>query len=174
MVVKFYFLPGSSIQCLHSVGTWSYFTQRELCRKMGQIYLSIVEEYFSVEVTHNLRIGLMNKHSTKKVVSLIWPSYLSIVFSLVFKHRTDWFCNSYLLYYLMVCFQIIAPQYYNNQSQFYYLANVFLCRVTIRQQSITLCNTIFVSGFQLLYFKLVRVTCAFTLVWLVLGSLRTL
>ena len=28
--------------------------------KMGQKYLSIMEEYFSVEVTHNLRIVLMN------------------------------------------------------------------------------------------------------------------
>ena len=33
---------------------------------MGQVHLSIVEEYFSVEVTHNLRIQL----------GLVW--YLSI------------------------------------------------------------------------------------------------
>ena len=53
------------------------------------MYLSIVEEYFSVEVTHNLRIGLMNKHSTQKVVLLILPSFLNIIFSLVFKHKAD-------------------------------------------------------------------------------------
>ena len=53
------------------------------------MYLSIVKEYFPVEVTHNLRIGLMNKHSTQKVVLLILPSFLNIVFSLLFKHRTD-------------------------------------------------------------------------------------
>ena len=53
------------------------------------MYLSIVEEYFSVKVTDNLSIGLMNKHSTQKVVLLILPSFLNIVFSLVFKHRTD-------------------------------------------------------------------------------------
>ena len=172
MVVTFYFLLGSSIQCLLSVGTWSYLTQRERCRKMGQIYLSIVEEYFSVEVTHNLCIGLINKHSNQKVVLMIWPSFLNIVFSLVFKHRTDWCSNSRLLYSLMICFQIIAPQCYNTQCQSYYLATVFLCRVTIRQQSITLCNTILDSGFQVLYFTLVWVTCAFILVRLLLGSLR--
>ena len=88
-VVTFYFLLGSSIQCLLSVGIRSYFTQRDVCRKMGQMYLSIVEEYFSVEVTHNLHIGLMNKHSTQKVVLLILPSFLNIIFSLVFKHKAD-------------------------------------------------------------------------------------
>ena len=60
MVVTLYFLLGSSIQCLLSVGIRSYFTQRDVCRKMRQMYLSIVEEYFSVEVTHNLCIGLIN------------------------------------------------------------------------------------------------------------------
>ena len=39
------------------------------------MYLSIVEEYFSIELTHNLHIGLMNKHSTQKVVLLILPSF---------------------------------------------------------------------------------------------------
>ena len=53
------------------------------------MYLSIVEEYFSVEVTHNLRIGLMNKHSTQKVVLLILLSFLNIIFSLVSKHKAD-------------------------------------------------------------------------------------
>ena len=43
------------------VGIRSYFIQRNACRKMGQMHLSIVEEYFSVEVTHSLRIPLMNK-----------------------------------------------------------------------------------------------------------------
>ena len=53
------------------------------------MYLSIVEEYFSVEATHNLRIGLMNKHSTQKVVLLILPSFLNVIFSLVFMSKTD-------------------------------------------------------------------------------------
>ena len=48
------------------VGIRSYFTQHDVCKKMGQMHLSIVEEYFSVEVTHNLRIQL----------GLVW--YLSI------------------------------------------------------------------------------------------------
>ena len=99
----------SSIQCLLSVGIRSYFTQRDVCRKTEKMYLSIVEEYFSVKVTDNLSIGLMNKHSTQKVVLLILPSFLNIVFSLVFKHRTDWCSASRLLYTRMVCFQIIAP-----------------------------------------------------------------
>ena len=49
--VTFYFLLGSSIHCLLSVGTRSYFTQCNVCRKMEQMYLSISEKYFSVEVT---------------------------------------------------------------------------------------------------------------------------
>ena len=65
MVVTFYFLLGSSIQCLLSVGIRSYFTKRDVCRKMRQMYLSIVEEYFSVEDTHNLRIGLINTSPKK-------------------------------------------------------------------------------------------------------------
>ena len=64
--VTFYFVLGSSIQCVLSVGIRSYFAQRDVCRKMGQIYLSIAEEYFPVEVTHNLRISLMNNTSSKK------------------------------------------------------------------------------------------------------------
>ena len=40
-----------SIKCLLSVGIRSYFIQRDACRKMGQIYISIAEEYFSVELT---------------------------------------------------------------------------------------------------------------------------
>ena len=46
--VAFYFLLCSFIQCLLSVGIRSYFTQGEVFRKMG---ISIVEEYFYVEVT---------------------------------------------------------------------------------------------------------------------------
>ena len=42
-----------------------------------------------LEVTDNLRIGLMNEHLTEKVVLLILPSFSDIVFGLVFKHRTD-------------------------------------------------------------------------------------
>ena len=53
------------------------------------MYLSIVEEYFSVEVTHNLRIGLMNKHSIQNVALLILPSFLNMAFSMVFKHRRN-------------------------------------------------------------------------------------
>ena len=77
------------------------------------MYLSIVEVYFSVGVTHNVRFALMNKHFTQTVVLLILPSFLNIVFGLVFKHRTDLCSISRLLYPLMVCFQIIARQYYN-------------------------------------------------------------
>ena len=32
---------------------------------MGQMYLSIMEEYFSVDVSHNLRIALMNNTPPK-------------------------------------------------------------------------------------------------------------
>ena len=39
----FSFLLDSSIQCLFSVGIRRYFTQCDICRKMGQMYLSIVE-----------------------------------------------------------------------------------------------------------------------------------
>ena len=51
--VTFDFLLGSSIQCLLSVGIRSCLTQRDVCRKIGQMHLSIVEEYFTVEVSHN-------------------------------------------------------------------------------------------------------------------------
>ena len=64
--VTFYFVADSSIQCLLSVGIRSYFTQRNVCRKMGQMYLSIVEEYFSIEVAQNLCIALMNNTPSKK------------------------------------------------------------------------------------------------------------
>ena len=64
--VAFFNLLGSSIQCLLFVGIRSYFTQHDVCKKMGQMHLSIVEEYFSVEVAHNLRIQF----------GLVW--YLSI------------------------------------------------------------------------------------------------
>ena len=49
----FSFLLSSSIQCLLSIRIRSYFAQREVCRKMGQMYLSVVDQFFSVEVTHN-------------------------------------------------------------------------------------------------------------------------
>ena len=61
----FYFLLGSSIHCLLSIEIRSYFTQHDVCRKTGQIYLSIAEECFSVEVTHNLRIASKNDASPK-------------------------------------------------------------------------------------------------------------
>ena len=48
------FLLGSSIQCLFSVEIRNYFIHCNVCRKMGQMCLSIVEECFSVKVTHNL------------------------------------------------------------------------------------------------------------------------
>ena len=54
--VTFYFSLGSSIQCLLFVGIRSYSTQDSVCRRMEQMYLSIVEEYFSV---------LMNNTSPK-------------------------------------------------------------------------------------------------------------
>ena len=96
-VVTFYFLLGSSIQCLLSAGIRSYFTQRDVSWKMGQMYLSIVEKYFSVEATYNLRIGLVNKHSTQKVVLLILPSFLNIIFSLVFKSKAVMFRLSFII-----------------------------------------------------------------------------
>ena len=58
--VTFYLLLGSSIQCLLSVGIRGYLTQGNVCRKIEQMYLSIMEEYFSVEVTHTIPITLMN------------------------------------------------------------------------------------------------------------------
>ena len=79
--------------------------------KMGQMYLPTVEEYFSVEVTHNLYIALKNNTLPKNFpVDL---SISNIVFSLVFKHRTDRCSVSCFLDPLMTCFQIIVPQYYN-------------------------------------------------------------
>ena len=62
----FYFLLGSSIQCLLFVGIRSYFAQRDIVGRWGQIYLSIVKEYFSVEVTHNLPITLVNDAPPKR------------------------------------------------------------------------------------------------------------
>ena len=101
----------SPIQCLLSVVIWSYFIQCDVCRKMGQMYLSIVEEYFSVQVTRNLLIVLMNNTPPKSFsVDFIHFKYF---FSLVFKHRTNWCLVSCFLYPLIFCFQIIAPQYYN-------------------------------------------------------------
>ena len=87
--VTFYFLLGSFIQCQLSVGIRSYFTQRDVCKKLGQMYLSIMEKYFSFEVTHNLRIALMNNTPPKKFFCWCYPFLLNIGFSLVFKHRTD-------------------------------------------------------------------------------------
>ena len=81
--------------------------------RWGKCIYSWEEEYFSIEVTHNFCFALMNKNSTQKVCLLILPSFLNIVFRLVFEHRIDWCSVSCLLYPLMVCFQIIAPQYYN-------------------------------------------------------------
>ena len=81
------------MQRLISIGIRSYCTQRDVCRKMGQMYLSLVEEYFPIEGTHNLRIALMNS-TPSKVFLLILPIFLNIVFSLVFNYRTDW-CSVY-------------------------------------------------------------------------------
>ena len=53
------------------------------------MYLSIEEEYFSVEVTPILRIALMNNTPPEKSILMILHIFLNIVFSLVFKHRTD-------------------------------------------------------------------------------------
>ena len=53
------------------------------------MYLSIEEEYFPVEVTPILRIALMNNTPPEKSILMILPIFLNIVFSLVFKHRTD-------------------------------------------------------------------------------------
>ena len=60
----FYFLIGSSVQCLLSAGIRSHFTQRDICRKMEQMYLPIVKEYIPVDVTHNLPVAL-KKRSTQ-------------------------------------------------------------------------------------------------------------
>ena len=70
------------------------------------MYLSIVEDYFSVEVTHNLRIALMN--NTPNSFAVDFTHFLNIVFSLVFKHKTDRCSVSRLLYPRIACFQIIA------------------------------------------------------------------
>ena len=88
--VTFYFLLGSSIQCLLSVGIRSCLTQRDVCRKIGQMHLSIVEEYFTVEVSHNsqfmYRFNVQTLHPKSffadftqffKILLLVW--YLSIV-----------------------------------------------------------------------------------------------
>ena len=59
-------LLGSSIHCPLSVGlvATSHKTMN-VFRKIGQMYLSIVEEYFSVEMTHNLRMALINNTPLK-------------------------------------------------------------------------------------------------------------
>ena len=59
----FYLIVLSSF---YFVGIRSYFTQGHVCRKMGRMNLSIVEEYFSDEVTHNLRIIIMNNAPPKR------------------------------------------------------------------------------------------------------------
>ena len=61
----FSFLLGSSIQCLFSVEIGSYVTHCAVCRDKGQMYLSVVESYFFVEVTHNSCIALKNNTSPK-------------------------------------------------------------------------------------------------------------
>ena len=63
--VTFYVLLGSSTQYLLSVGIRSYFTQGDVCRKIRQMYLFIVQKYFSLEVTHKLQITLMNSTLSK-------------------------------------------------------------------------------------------------------------
>ena len=63
--VTFYISLRSSIQCQLSYGIRSYFTQGNVFRKMGQMYLSIVEKYISREVTHNLYFFLMNSTPSK-------------------------------------------------------------------------------------------------------------
>ena len=53
------------------------------------MYLSIVEEYFFVEATHNLHIGSMNKHSTQKSCFVDFIQFFKYCFfSLIFKHGT--------------------------------------------------------------------------------------
>ena len=52
-IVTFYFCLGSSVQCLLSVEIRSYFTQ------------SIVKEYFSGDLTHNLPNALINNTPLK-------------------------------------------------------------------------------------------------------------
>ena len=59
------------MQSLLSVRIRSYFTQYDVCRKMGQMYQSIVEHNFSVEVTHHLRIVLMNNTPLKNSLLII-------------------------------------------------------------------------------------------------------
>ena len=59
------------MQSLLSVKIRSYFTQYDVCRKMGQIYQSIVEHNFSVEVTHHLRIVLINNTPLKNSLLII-------------------------------------------------------------------------------------------------------
>ena len=116
---------------LLSIGIWSYFTEGDVCRKMRWMYLSIVEEYFCIEVMHNLGITLMNNTSPR--VFLLILSIINIAFSSVFKDRTNSCLVSWFLYPLIVCFQIIVPKYYN-----YYInvspipGHLFLCRGTIQ------------------------------------------
>ena len=86
--VAFYFLLGSSIQCLLSVGIRSCLTQRDVCRKIGQMNLSIVEECFTVDVTHNsqfmYRFNVQTLHPKSFFAN--FTVFLNIAFSLVFKH----------------------------------------------------------------------------------------
>ena len=63
--VTFCFLLGSSIQCPLFVG-FEATSHKAICRKIGQMHLSIVEEYFSVELRHNFHIALISNTPLKR------------------------------------------------------------------------------------------------------------
>ena len=87
--VTFYFLLGSSMQCLLSVGI----------RMRIALMNNAPPKLYLVNLLNNA-----------------WSVYFihfKYCFSQVFKHRTDWCLVSCFLYPLIVYFQIIVRQYYN-------------------------------------------------------------
>ena len=92
-------------------------TQHDVYRKMGQMYLSVVEQYFLVNVTHNLSIALIINTPSKSFS--IGFTHFKYFFSSKFKHRL--MLGLLFLYPQIVCFEIIVPQYYNYVSPIIWL-----------------------------------------------------
>ena len=109
----------------------SYFTQGAVCRKMGRMNLSIVDKYFSVEVTHNLRIALIAPPNSfyvdfihfKYCFQFSISAWNRLMFGLLFFIFSNFPLSNN-------CPSIIPLQY---QCQSCYLATVFPCRVIVQQ-----------------------------------------
>ena len=97
----FSFSLGSFMQCLHSVGIRSYFTQHDVCGKSSSIFLL---RWITIYISP----WWITLHP---IVFLLILSILKIVFSLTFKHRTDWCLVS--CFYVSNFLLSIVPQHFN-------------------------------------------------------------